>query len=144
MITPEARAVILSELERCRPFIEEALARQPIYVWSDVVEAVEEDRAQLWPGKRAAMVTTLEDYVRGDRVIQGWLAGGDGDEIIRDLIPQAEAQAVAWGCNYVLIDGGRRGWERRLGPSGYRATRVVLLKSLDRPATPAVYERAAA
>lgn len=121
------------EFDRLRPLIERALARQSLYTVADVESALEEDRAVLWPGASSVIVTTLEDYPQGARVIQTWLAAGEQNEIVRSLRPAIEAEAAAaWGVSHVLIEGGRRGWERVLQPHGYRFEGVKLLKELGR------------
>ena len=43
-MTPAVRA----QLDRCRPWIEAALARQSLYTFADVERALAEDRAQLF------------------------------------------------------------------------------------------------
>lgn len=126
-----ADVVIFSELKRCRPWIEAALERQRLYSFRDVVELVMERRAQLWPGEASAMVTQLEDYPRGRRVIQSWLAGGDLGEIVDRQRPQIEDQARAWGCHAAMIEGGRKGWDRELRGHGYDFCGVTLFKELS-------------
>lgn len=74
-------------------------------------------RAQLWAGRRAAMVTQrlCED---GVHFLHVWLAGGDLTEILA-MKPGVEAWARGQGCQYVTIDG-RAGWTRLLRRAGYR------------------------
>ena len=73
---------------------------------------IEGGRAQIWPTPNACMVTFVEDYPTGLRVLKGWLAGGDLDEILT-TIPRIEEWARLAGCKKSLI-GGRRGWLRKL------------------------------
>lgn len=121
------------ELSRCRPWIEAALARQPLHSFADVEAALAEGRAQLFPGERSVIVTAIEDYPNGERVIDTWLAGGDGEEIAETMRPKVEAWAESQGCTLVTVSG-RKGWERMLAPHGYDHFATVLAKRLN-PAT---------
>lgn len=126
----EAREIIMRELERCRPMLEDALAYQSFHTFADVEQRIADNQAMLWPGEKSAFVSTLEDYPAGPRVIQTWLAGGDKDELVNVLRPQIEAQARGWGCTHAMIDGGRSGWERVLSAHGYEPQGVILMKDL--------------
>ena len=124
---PEVR----SEMARCRPWIEAALARQNLYRFEDVEAAVAEGRAQIWPCPKGVIVTTVEQYPAGPRVLQGWLAGGDLAALVEGIGPRIEAEARdRLHCTHVLIDAGRRGWERALTASGYVFQGVSLMKDL--------------
>lgn len=123
--------LVRNELSRCRPMLERALARQGLWTFDDIVSALEAERAQLWPGQASAMVTTIEDYPSGPRVIQAWQAAGHLGEIVDVLRPLVERQAKAdWGCTHATIDGGRAGWARQMAPHGYAFHGVTLIKEL--------------
>ena len=121
--------IVRAELDRCRPWIEAALARQELFSFGEIEDALEENRAQLWPGARSCFVTRIEDYAE-KRVIQTWLAGGDMAELVATQRPVIEQQARDWGCTHAMIEGGRDGWRRVLQPHGYAFAGVVLMKDL--------------
>ena len=125
MMPPEVRA----DLDRCRPMLEAALSRQPLHSFADVEAAIAEGRAQLFPGERSVIVTGIEDYPSGERVIDTWLAGGDRQEIADVMRPKVEAWAESQGCTLVMVNG-RKGWERVLAPHGYDHLATVLAKRL--------------
>lgn len=86
-----------------------------------------QNRAQLWPGARAAIVTEIQDYP-GERVLQALWAAGDVDEIIA-LIPGLESFGRLMGCTSVLVEG-QKAWQRVLKPHGYGHWSTTLRKAL--------------
>lgn len=121
-------AIVHRELARCREWLQPALERAGEDDWSDLEAAVLRNSAQLWPGREAAIVTQIDEGPCG-RVMHGWLAGGDLEEIIGELIPRAEAHARANRCTSATIEG-RKGWERALAPAGYAFRSLTLQKAL--------------
>lgn len=115
------------ELERCRPWLEPALAGG-FYGWADVVCALAEGRAQLFPGAAAAIVTETVDYPNGSKAMQVWLAGGDMDEVVA-MAPGLMSVARMMGCTDILVEG-RKGWERVLGALGFTFFSTTLRKVL--------------
>lgn len=79
----------------------------------DLVDDICRGLAQLWTGRRSAIVTQL---VRPSS-IHCWLAGGDLNEIIA-LMPGLESYGRALGYTFATVDG-RKGWDRVLRPYGY-------------------------
>lgn len=117
------------EWERCRPWLEAALAHSVItHTIDDVKVAIESGEMQLWPGQNAALVTTITHYPRAD-ICSFFLAGGNLDEILFGLEPHVCAWAKAKGCKVTLV-AGRKGWERVLGPNGYTQSAMLLAKEL--------------
>lgn len=98
----------------------------PLWTLEDVVRAVETENAQLWNGPRSCMVTQVQDYPTGERVLDVWLAAGDLDEIM-EARPQVEAWAQAAGCTQIHITG-RPGWARLLREHGYEHWATVVRK----------------
>lgn len=96
--------------------------------WAEVVECLDDGRAQLWltvtDEPIAAMVTRRD----GD-TLEVWLAGG---KVLSGSIPFLEtalAAAKADGATNGRIIG-RRGWARVLAPFGWRRDGDELVKDL--------------
>lgn len=122
--------IVRQELDRCRPLIEAALARDGLERFEEVEAAVASGAAQLWPGHSSCFVTRVEDYPTGARVMQAWLSAGELGELVEVQRPMIEGQAREWGCTHALVEGGRPGWQRVLRPHGYAFQGVILLKDL--------------
>lgn len=115
--------LFLAVWEKCRPWLAAALL--PTHEIGDVLEAIQEGRAQFWPDADAAVVTELVAYPRRKHC-RCWLAGGSYEGIRRieeRVIPWAKAE----GCEVIEIIG-RLGWRRRLGD--YREQAAVLVKEI--------------
>lgn len=117
---------IIEHFERCRPWLVEALDGT-FYTIDDVARALAENRAQLWPGKNAVIVTEINTYP-SERVIQVWLAGGDMQEIMQ-MAAGLESWARLNGCSSVLVEG-RKGWARTLNAQGYEPYTFTAIKRL--------------
>lgn len=103
-------AQISSELDRCWPWLAAALAHAgDTHDKADLAAMIESGHAQLWPGLRCAIVTTVETYPRFT-ALRLWLAGGDLDEL-KTLEPHLTAAARAVGAKRLEICG-RPGWAR--------------------------------
>ncbi|HEX2725567.1 MAG TPA: hypothetical protein VHN20_07085 [Beijerinckiaceae bacterium] len=124
---PAARSPLINHFERCRPWLEAALAHSVGgYDIDDVRAAIETGTAQFWPTRNSAAVTTIDTFPGGLKVLQFWLAGGSLAELAL-----TEANVLAWartlGCGKAVIIG-RAGWQRRL--EGYRDAGRILVKDL--------------
>lgn len=109
---------IEAEWERCKPWIEAALAYDGGHygiddVWSEIAAG----NASFWPGKRSAVITQFWNFPKL-RACNYWLAGGDLNELIQDMQPVITEWAKANGCSKMII-AGRGGWERALERSGF-------------------------
>jgi hypothetical protein len=111
------------------PLLDRALARgRDAGLSRDALEAqVDAGRAQLWPGERSVMVTSLHDTDEGG-CIHVWLAAGDLAELL-SMGPGIEAWARAQGCQFASIDG-RPGWGRALRRKGFTRVGDELLRRL--------------
>lgn len=96
--------------------------------WAEVVECLDDGRAQLWftvtDTPIAAMVTRMD----GD-ILEVWLAGG---AVLSGSIPFLEtalAAAKANGAKHGRITG-RKGWQRVLHRYGWRPAGEDLVKDL--------------
>jgi hypothetical protein len=115
------------QFQRCSPWIQAALdyglgEYELEHVWA----LIEDGSAQIWPTPNACMITMVDTYPTGLKVLKGWLSGGDLDEILR-TIPVIEAWAKKAGCTYAAI-GGRKGWLRKL--PDYHEKYTVIAKAI--------------
>lgn len=92
-----------------------------------LVEELGANRAQLWRGDTAAVVTQCVERHDG-RALHVWLAGGALRGVLA-LRPGIEAWGRAQGCEFMTING-RTGWARVLGRHGYRNVAGELRKDL--------------
>ncbi len=115
----------MTNAEQVRAWLEEALHDPaPLYELPDVLRAIEDNHAQLWVGDRSCMVTQIDDYPSGERVLMVWLCAGDLDHVMEGRV-QVEEWAKAAGCTQIIIEG-RPGWARALKEHGFEhyATQV--------------------
>jgi hypothetical protein len=82
-------------------------------------------RATLWPGEKAAFVTTL---ITDPARMHVWLGGGDGAEMVA-MISGMAAWGRAQGAQWATING-RKGWKRRLREHGFEPRNGELWKAL--------------
>lgn len=122
------------EFERCRPFLEPALARAGgTHTIEDVRAAIANRYMQFWPGARAAIVTEVQEFPQL-RIFNAFLAGGDLDEILA-MEPSLCSFGRYLGCQFIKLSG-RRGWARVLNAQGWKEEFAVLAKSLGPPQEP--------
>ena len=104
---------LASEWERCRPWIEAALAHGATDSIADIERDIEQGRSFLLAGANSAMVCKVIET----RSLHVYLAGGDlqelksGDPALIELAKQFE-------CGNITIMG-RNGWSRALRDLGY-------------------------
>lgn len=109
---------------RCRRWLVRALEDA---TEAELLAELAAGRAQLWPGERAAMVTTLQIGPEG-RSCHVWLGGGDLAELIA-MAPGLEAWARQQGCDFASVNG-RKGWARALKRRGFAPVGEELRKRL--------------
>lgn len=118
----------MSELERCRPWIEAALEYSGgSHTFDDIVDLVRSGKAQLWPAPRGCAVTEIVVYPQ-KRVLHLFLAGGELDQL-RDMFNDAADWGRAQGCEAMTLSG-RVGWSRVMRPDGWRQTAVVMERAI--------------
>ena len=106
-----------SELERCRPWIESALALSGgTHLFQDVVECVKLGTMQFWNAPKGCMVTEILNYPR-KKVFHIFLAGGNLAQI-KDFSDSAIHFAKLNGCTAMSL-AGRRGWVKALADLGW-------------------------
>lgn len=125
MMRPE----LFAELDRCRDWIEAALARSGgTHDWYDIVAGVMNGNLQLWPKPEGVLVTEIITYPR-KRVLNVFLGGGKLTEL-----EAMHEEVIAWakeqGCTCARISG-RKGWERAYKARGWVPLFVTLEKEFE-------------
>ena len=128
VIEPPA-IVTLDDILRVRPYIEAALRySHGTHLFEDVVVELINQRAQLWPFEKSALVTEINVFPR-KKVLNMWLAGGN----MRELLSK-EPGVVAWGkrqgCETSVLFGGRKGWIRSMSHLGYRPLHYTIYRDI--------------
>jgi hypothetical protein len=109
----------MNEMERCRPWIEDALQYcGGTHNFEDVADAVNRGDMQLWPADRGCLVTSIVVYPRRT-LLHIFLAGGELDQL-KEMQPAVIEWAKAQGCDGGTING-RLGWVRALRDMGWIA-----------------------
>lgn len=104
-------AVMVSDLERLRPSIEEALSYGGnTHRFEDVVEAVEAGRMHAWIGEHSVVVTELVQTPSGRKDLHFFLAAGNEAEL-KALHPRILEWGQSEGCTHATVIG-RKGWAR--------------------------------
>ncbi len=118
------------EWARCRHWIEAAIERQAgdLITIEDVERGIATGHMQFWPGEHSAAVTEIATFPRAKHLLVV-LAGGNMEEII-SMIPSFKFFGAKNGCTK-LIEAGRPGWERVLGPQGWKRECVVLSTPIE-------------
>lgn len=118
----------MTELDRCAPWIEAALAYSGgTHTPQDVAEAIRAGTMQLWPAPKGCVVTEIVDFPR-KRVCNVFLAAGEMAQVL-DMRGDLAAWAKAQGCA-ALTAYGRKGWERVAARFGWTSPHVFLSKEL--------------
>lgn len=93
--------------------------------WLD--ERILQGIARFIRSENAAIVAELRRYPGGAMDVHGLIAAGDKNEIINELIPQAEAWGRENGCIAGVVES-RLGWAKALRPHGYELSQVTVRK----------------
>jgi hypothetical protein len=118
----------MTELERCRPWIEAALEYSGgTHTFDDVVDGITSGRMQLWPAPRGCATTEIVLYPR-KKVLHVFLAGGDMDQIL-DMIDSAAAWGRTQDCTALTL-AGRLGWQRVLSKHGFTPVLVTMERDI--------------
>lgn len=89
----------------------------------DIAEGINSGRFQYWPGTRCCVVTEIMEYPRA-RKLHIFLAAGDLDEILDDILPQLKDFARETGCS-AITNISRKGFLKRLPAHGFKAKSVA-------------------
>lgn len=118
----------MNEVERCRPWIEAALARGlGTHNFDDVAEAIKTGEMQLWAGPTGCIVTSIVTFPRC-KTLQLFLGGGELQQLV-DLMDSVEAWGRLQGCDIAII-AGRAGWARVFRKRGWREAGTTLKQEL--------------
>ena len=117
------------ELDRCKEWIEAALLYSSnSHTFLQVKQMVLDGEATLWSTENGVIITCISN-LPNLRMMQLWLMGGSYQEVLEQVYDKIEAHARDQQCQQMFING-RKGWERRLAPLGYKPTSVILNKEL--------------
>lgn len=95
---------------------------------NDIADGIAQGRFQLWPGKKAAVVTEIIQYPQS-RALHFFLAGGDVNELQMMLAP-IEEWAKNMGCQRITL-AGRKGWLKSfMSKADYAEKWVVMSKDI--------------
>ena len=118
---------VTAEWDRCRPYLEAALAHSHDTDLETLWERVQAGEAQFWPAVDSAALTELDSTGRNlhIRLYGGTLAR------LREMLPSIEAFGRAHGCTGITLTG-RRGWERTAlaRERGYNPIATLMRKDL--------------
>ena len=114
--------------KKAAPLIERALKYQDTHDLEDVQRELWRQKAQLWCGEKSAIVTELHQFPQNRKKARIWLAAGDMDELVNEMLPDVEEWARKEGCMAVTIVG-RKGWLRKL-QEHYKQDYVTLERKL--------------
>ena len=119
----------ISELERCRPWIEAALEYSGgTHNFDDVEAGLALGKMQLWPAPKGCIVTEIVVYPR-KKVLNVFLGGGELDQLL-DMHSDVIAWSKAQGCETLMITG-RFGWKKPLAKHGWTALHASYVKEIE-------------
>ena len=109
--------------DKIRALIASALEYDKAYDVQDIIDEVNEGRAEIWTTEKSLAVTNV---VQKPKVLQFhiWIAAGDLTELMEQIYPHLETRARQLGCGIMSISG-RRGWIRKLKPHGFDEVATV-------------------
>ena len=84
---------------------------------------------RLFTSEKSAILTSIKVYPTGIKELHGEIAIGNLGEIVRQLIPQAEAFARTQGCKIAVIQS-REGWAKAMKRFGYNLHQTSIRKAL--------------
>jgi len=114
----------ISELERCRPWIEKAIERSgDLNTWEEVVAGICSGKMQLWPAKQGCIITEIVVYPN-TKALHVFLAGGKMDEILQ-MTKNVKQWAKLQGCSFASFNG-RFGWKKYLKKIGWKPHSVTM------------------
>lgn len=116
----------MTELERCKPWIEAALRHAGgTHLFEDIEAMLASGVLQLWPTPKGCIITEIIAFPR-KRVVNVFLGGGELDQIMvmhESVIEWAKAQ----GCD-ALTMSGRMGWIKPLTAHGWKRQHASYIK----------------
>lgn len=117
------------EWQRCRPWIEAALAESPgLETIEEVERLIACGRYIFWPHQDCAVITRVDQF-EWARVLMAVHGGGKLGALMDELIPEMEKWAKVNDFDYFGGEG-RLGWIPTLKKMGYKVAFVTMLKPL--------------
>jgi hypothetical protein len=117
---------LFEELERCRGWIESALAYSGnTHDFLHIVQGVISGHMQLWAGEEGCAVTEINVYPKR-KILHVFLAGGKMEQIL-DFEKSAIQFAKLNGCSALSL-AGRKGWAKVHKNRGWKEHHVTLIK----------------
>lgn len=119
----------MSELERCRAWIEAALEYSGgTHSFDDIVAGLVSGKMQLWPAPDACAVTEILVYPQR-KILNVFLAGGKMETLV-DMQKDVLSWALAQGCDALMLSG-RSGWTRALAKHGWTPLHVTMIQEIS-------------
>lgn len=115
--------------DKVRELIGDALEYDPSYSVDDILQEVEQHRAEMVVLDNSLTVSNVIDKPQA-RQFHIWIAAGDLDELEGEIYPFLEQRAKELGCSVMTISG-RRGWVRVLRKHGFEEAATVGVKRLQ-------------
>lgn len=120
-------AAIRSQFERCRGWLEAALAVDDEASPDQLLALLLAGQAQLWPSEGGCVVTQFVLAPEGP-TLHVWCGGGSLADMAA-LRPGIEAFGRVMGAVWIVGES-RRAWDRLLKPHGYVRDGALLRKAL--------------
>ena len=118
----------MTELDRCRPWIEAALEYSGgTHTFEDIVQGIVSGHMQLWPAPKGCAVTQIVVYPQ-KKTLHVFLAGGEMEQLL-DMMGDAAAWGRTQGCAAMTLSG-RIGWQRALRGHGWETRLVQMEKEI--------------
>jgi hypothetical protein len=119
----------MTEIERCRPWIEDALEYSGgTHNFEDIVDGLASGKMQLWPAPKGCIVTEIVVYPR-KKVLNVFLGGGKLEQIM-DMHKDVIAWAKAQDCEALTMHG-RFGWKKPLAEYGWKPMHMSFSKEFN-------------
>jgi hypothetical protein len=114
---------VREEFDRCWPWLESSMEfTGKTHTKEQVWERIASRKAFFWPNPNSALISEIIQHPSGLRSYNGWLAGGNLEEILQ-RIPVLEEHGRASGCDRAIVTG-RRGWLRVFDGYSEGGTRI--------------------
>jgi hypothetical protein len=114
---------VRGEFDRCWPWLESSMEfTGKTHTKEQVWERIASRKAFFWPNPSSALISEIIQHPSGLRSYNGWLAGGNLEEILQ-RIPVLEEHGRASDCDRAIVTG-RRGWLRVFDGYSEGGTRI--------------------
>lgn len=114
-------------MECARPMLADAVG-DGFHTVAGIEQTIRKGTAQLWVGAGCIVVTEVQSYLGGAKVLQFMWAAGDLEACLA-ATPDIEAWGRRIGCTTSLVES-RPAWAKLLKPLGYTPWSVTVQKAL--------------